>query len=141
MELILLVGPPGSGKTTYYENNLKDHLRISQDDQGKVEHWKIFEKAIKNKTPNVVVDRVNHQKYQRERYLNLAKQNGYETVIIHLKVPYDICLKRMIVRKNHPTISNEITAKLALGNFFKNFEEISVAEADMIITIEHTNNN
>lgn len=46
--LILLVGPPGSGKYTFaktYGTNLS-FVRISQDNQGKGGHWEAFEAAM-----------------------------------------------------------------------------------------------
>ncbi|KKL05665.1 hypothetical protein LCGC14_2603720, partial [marine sediment metagenome] len=46
-ELIILIGPPGCGKTEYTKK-LKQHVRVNQDDQGKVNHFAIFAQAIKD---------------------------------------------------------------------------------------------
>jgi len=51
---------------------------------------------------------------------------------------YDTCLKRILLRENHSTIKDERTAKLALGSYFKDFEDISYDEADEIYTFGET---
>ena len=134
-EFIILVGAPGSGKTTYCEKNLKGYIRVSQDDQGKIGQWEIFEEAIKIEAPLIVVDRMNTTKEQREKYLVFAKDRGYTTKIINfVQVPYEVCLKRVIERENHPTIKkgDERTARIAISTFFSQYENVLSNEADEI---------
>ena len=135
MEVILLVGAPGSGKSTYCSTHLKDYLRINQDDQGKVGHWDIYLKALQEKTPKIVIDRMNHLRAQREKFLSQATSNGYLIKIIQFKVSYDICFERILERKNHPTILDADIGRIALCNFFKYFEEINPNEANEIIEV------
>ena len=135
MICIVLVGPQGSGKTTYCKNHLSNYTHINQDILGK-QHWKIFTSEVFIKTPYIVVDRINHTKNQRKKYLSLAKSNGYKTKIIFLNLSFNVCLKRVLERKNHP-IDNEKTANIAIKTYFKQFEEITEDEADQIIEIRN----
>ena len=105
-QLILMVGPQGSGKTTYCEARLKGYLRVSQDDQGK-DHIKILENALKAGEPRIVVDRINFDRWQRGRYLRAAKRQGYATKILWLNEDKEECAKRCRERRKHPTLKVE----------------------------------
>lgn len=56
--LIILVGPPGSGKSTYYNQNHWGTVRCSQDEQGKEWHWDLFVRGLAA-GHNIVIDRMN----------------------------------------------------------------------------------
>lgn len=154
MKLIILCGPPGSGKTTLCKEQYKDYVRISQDDFGK-EHLKLFTKALDEKK-NIIVDRMGFNKQQRMRYIEPAKNLNYEIKIVVLHQSSKTCMERMMKRENHPTINGlkltyftpegeddyymsvvhleekEKSAKAALHTFFKGYERPLESEADEI---------
>ncbi len=131
-DLVLMVGPQGSGKTTYCDKNLKGYVRVSQDDQGK-DHLRLFEEAVA-RGDNVVVDRINHNRQQRRRYLSPAKKAGYHTKIVWLNENCDVCRERIASRGKHPTLRPENAGK-ALGMYFSQFQAPSRREADEL-TVE-----
>lgn len=136
-KLTLLVGPPGSGKSTeakrYLDThgNRKDLVRISQDDQGKQGHMDEFNKALRD-GKDIVVDRMNFDKKQRRRYLDPARKFGYKTRIVVLHVPMDTCLERCLERKDHPTVTNALDAHSAVKTFFSKYERVTDDEADEV---------
>lgn len=155
-KLIVLVGPPGSGKSTYAQKFNLDFsispVRISQDDQGKDGHLKLFQKAIDFKD-SIIIDRMNFDKKQRERYIKPAKEAGYEVEIVVFHVPRKTCFSRIMARENHPTINGasiikdefgnllhaEISEKektrqanSALDTFFCKYERVEDTEADKV---------
>lgn len=130
MELVLLVGPPGSGKSTHALACFPNHVRISQDDQGKA-HLNLFNNAL-TQGLDIVVDRMNHTKAQRDRYLGPAKEKGYTIKIIVIHENYATCFDRASARENHPSIKNKVQAAKALTHFFKNYERVQDSEANQV---------
>lgn len=101
--LIVLVGLPGSGKSTFCKNFLEKYTRVSQDDQGKEGCRKVFEEAMYKKE-NIVIDRCNFNVDQRNRYLIPGKKAGYKTTIIHFTAQRENCIERISLRNEHPTL-------------------------------------
>lgn len=134
-QLTILVGPPGSGKSTLAweltQPKNGGYYRINQDDQGKKGHWDAFTPILHTEN-NIVIDRMNFNKQQREKYLSAAKKHGYKTKIIVLHENQSTCLSRMKDRKDHPTITTEEQARSALNTFFTKYEKPTKDEADEI---------
>lgn len=129
--LIVLMGAPGSGKTTFCQTSLPDYHRVSQDDMGKKAYLKIFQKMVQDGVREIVVDRMNQDSRQREKFLNLAKRNGYSTTIIWLQTPDDICNARIENRLGHKYTARD--CRIALSYYYKSLESPLSDEADRII--------
>ncbi len=127
--LVLLMGPQGSGKTTWCQQHLPDFFRISQDDQGPREHFRLFEEAILRGEPRLIVDRTNGPKYQRKRYLALARQHGYRTRIVWFNLDRAECVRRCQERPAHPTLEPE-KAEQAIATYYRNLQFPTRVEAD-----------
>lgn len=130
-KFLILVGPPGSGKSTVARDFKDDgYAYINQDSQGKG-HLDNFYDAV-SLGQNIVVDRMNFSKAQRSRYISIAKNREYHVEICVIHEPKAVCLERCLKRQNHETIKDEQSARAAISMFFGKYERPTQDEADIV---------
>lgn len=114
-EVIVMIGLPRSGKSTYIQENLGDYFQISRDalimescpraktyteawnsvDQEEIDK-KLTQKAqAAFKTEDrIVIDMTNMSKKSRKKWLSLAKQNDFFTKAYVMATPVEKCIER-----------------------------------------------
>lgn len=159
-KLSILIGPPGSGKSTHAKTmEASGYLRISQDDQGKYAHHELFQTHVTTGR-DIVVDRMNFDKAQRDKYRLEAIKNGYTVNFVEFVVPRQVCFERCVEREGHPTINGNKAwsglsgqsysqntkerveayqqelkaeaAKSALSTYFSRYEEVTDEEGEVL---------
>lgn len=130
MKVIILVGPPGSGKSTF-SSKYSNYVRISQDELGdRYKCLELFRKSLKD-GKNVIVDRCNINKMQRRLWVGLAKELKVKEInCVQLVVNPELCIKRINERKGHPTIkeNNLEKNKEIVYSFIKTLEIPEIGE-------------
>lgn len=124
--IYILIGPQGSGKTHWANNVLLAHdrtgiVRISQDEQGKGGHWDLFNQCL-NEGVSMVIDRMNFNHRQRNKYVEPAMDRGYDVIFVLFDGSRSMCLERLAKRKDHPTISVDDNHDTVLNTYFHHFE-------------------
>ena len=122
--MIVLVGVPGSGKSTFAEmlvnGNPSKYVRICQD---KLKTRKKCEKLCKRsleKGQIPIIDRCNFDPSQRLHFLSIAKEFGVPVDCIEFSYSMQVCLTRCRERVGHETIT-KANAPMVLRRIFKDF--------------------
>lgn len=88
-ELVILVGPPGCGKSTFCRNPVfSGHLVISP------EKFKVRAKmlaAIATSAASVIVDRRNETLREREEFIKIARTRNMSVKVVHFDVSKALC--------------------------------------------------
>ncbi|RKG29230.1 AAA family ATPase [Acinetobacter tianfuensis] len=129
MQLIIFTGVQAAGKSSFYLLNLAhSHLRINLD-MLKTRHREnmIFEACLASKT-KTVIDNTNPTKADRARYIQRAKDAGFEVISYYFETDLNSTLERNSCREgkaNIPEIGIRATyRKLEIPCYEEGFTEI-----------------
>ena len=128
-ELIIFVGIPASGKSTYYENNYSlTHKRINLDTlKTRKKEWKYFTELLES-DENIVIDNTNTTIEVRNKFIDAAKEKDYTIKAIVFRISTELALERNAKRENRVPKLAIYTAvrKLEEPSKDEGFEEIEV---------------
>jgi predicted kinase len=120
--LIVLVGPPGSGKSTWARQNRHGVVHVSQDDlidaitPGGFDHvyrpvYRQAEDAVARAGlragQTVIVDRTNRTRAHRERWLELSREESCPAIAVVMSTSEELCRERNAQRKGARRVSAE----------------------------------
>jgi len=128
LELVLLVGFPGCGKSTFAKKYYSDYVYINQDtDKTAANSIKKFKAGIKN-NKSIIVDNTNLDYNKRQEFIELAPD--YTVKIIVFDIPVNICMHMMYYRVNQTHVNpiNIITYRTMKKKYG---EEIEIKEDDV----------
>ncbi len=94
MEIIVLVGIPGSGKSTIARNRFPNHKRLNLDTlhTRKKEDEEIATCLMNGS--DIIVDNTNTTQKSRKKYVQIAKLFGIPIRAIYINCPVDLALQR-----------------------------------------------
>ena len=90
-ELIVMVGVPASGKSTFVEKNFGSHRCLSLD---KLKSRARESRILQSLTESAVIDNTNVTKEARRRYIDFAKSRGMSIRAIYLNVDPEVAVER-----------------------------------------------
>ena len=129
MQLIIFIGVQASGKSTFYKQNFYNtHLRLNLD-MLKTRHREniLFEAGLASRT-KMVIDNTNPTRQDRERYMQRAKDAGFEVIAYYFETDLKSTLERNSQREgkfNIPEVGICATyKKLGVLSLDEDFDEI-----------------
>jgi len=134
MEMILFIGIPGSGKSSFYkEQFFNSHMRISLDLLNtKNREMKLLEFCFNTSMP-LVLDNTNVSVADRNKYIALAKKNQYRVKGYYFRSDVKNCLLRNTRRTGKSKVPEvAILSKyktLELPSLHEGFDELFYVEA------------
>ena len=91
---IILMGIQGSGKSTFYRKRFLEYVHINLDTLHTRNKEKTLLEECLNKKASFVIDNTNPTKEDRARYIQAAKEHGYEIEGYFLQSVLSACLER-----------------------------------------------
>ncbi|GAB0489295.1 hypothetical protein MMPV_000512 [Pyropia vietnamensis] len=129
--VLLLVGLPGSGKTTFASRLVAGGgwVRVSQDDVGGSRQAveRRFKAALESGEA-VVVDRCNCTVQQRRWFIETARSAGASVGTVLFALPVSTCISRINQRTDHPTLPPSASVPGIVRGFVADFEPPTAKE-------------
>jgi predicted kinase len=81
---------------------------------------------------DIVVDRMNPSREERQRFIAPARARGYTVRIAYFDVPAYVCAERIRARGTHPTINSSEEFRVVAGFFRKALQVPTPDECDVL---------
>jgi predicted kinase len=158
--VVLAIGLPGSGKSSWFKRHSirplsSDMLRELLFDDAHEQRFQdlvfsnlrsMLKARLIARRPMNYVDATNLTPHDRQSWIKLAKDYGYDVQGVYFDVPLDICLERNHKRTRtvEDDVMRKMSAKLKAPTFDEGFSKITVVrvkkkdnvEADTVATDE-----
>lgn len=125
--LTLLVGAPGSGKSTYCSRATEAVISQDQFLGNKGKFLEALNKILSS-GKDCIIDRCHINQSARKEMIDLGKAYGYDVKCVEIKTRKGVCIQRALARKDHQTITKNADAVSIVTKFFNDYQKPSLEE-------------
>ncbi|BEI84414.1 hypothetical protein CcaverHIS002_0410180 [Cutaneotrichosporon cavernicola] len=130
-EIVIFVGPPAAGKTSFYRRYFSDYEHVNQDTLKTKEKCILVAREHLLGGRRVVVDNTNRDVATRKLWLNLAREVDAPIRIFHFACPVDLArhnnrYRAFFAPKDEP--KREILPESAFASYKSGFEPPTLKE-------------
>jgi bifunctional polynucleotide phosphatase/kinase len=124
-ELILFVGPPGSGKTSFFEKYIKEHgyMHVNRDTCKTKEKCIELARVAIDKKKSLVVDNTNPTAESRKYFIQLAQENNYTIRCFVFEIDYEMANHLNNLRHLYTNGAVPKLNKIVYNTYKKYYEE------------------
>jgi bifunctional polynucleotide phosphatase/kinase len=127
-EMVILIGPPASGKSTFSELHYPTYVRINRDiEKTDAKCLKKTEDALK-KNKSVIIDNTNPSAKARQNYIELANKYNYSIKIYSFDIEKPVIEHLNYYRTQLSKGSMKLIPEIAYRMYFSKYEEPSESE-------------
>ena len=128
-EIIIMIGFPGSGKSTFVNTQLVPKGYHVIDSSTFKTPCKMIKNAEQHLDKPIVFDSTNATKQKRKVFIDFAKKHNINVRCIWLNVPIEVSLENV---KNRYQNTGKNTPSIALMTYQKKFDEPSNSECELV---------
>ena len=129
-EMIIFVGAPGAGKSTFWSTYLPDYVRVNNDTlKTKEKCMKAAREALKS-GKSCVIDNTNADKDTRARYIPIAEEFKVPCRAFYFDLDKPLCMhnnKQRKLNENRKHLSKKV-GDVIIHTFFKRVEKPALKE-------------
>ncbi len=133
--LVIMMGLQGSGKSTFFDRYLsKDFVRVNLDTLRTRFQERLLIEGCLAEGKSYAIDNTNPTKSDRERYIPVAKEQGYRIVGYFMESKIKACIERNALREGKacvPMVAIASTSKkLEMPSYDEGFDELYFVKND-----------
>jgi bifunctional polynucleotide phosphatase/kinase len=125
LEMIIFVGGPGAGKSTFWQTHLKDYVRVNNDTlKTKEKCMKVARETLKS-GKSCVIDNTNPDRETRKRYTSIAEELKVPCRCFFFDFEKQICMhnnKQRKINEHRKHLSKKV-GDVIIHTFYKKLEK------------------
>ena len=138
-EIVVMVGGPGSGKSTFVTKWMPKYERINNDTLKTLEKCKKACREALAAGKSAVIDNTNRAADARSHYVDIARDFGVPIRAFFFNTDKATCIHNNAQRKNntHREHLSKSVPSVAIHTFFKNYTKPTISEGfESVETLE-----
>lgn len=139
-QMILFTGIQASGKTTFYKLYFREYEHVSLDVLNTRNKERLAIESCLSQGRSFVVDNTNPERADREKYISLARANGYRIIGYYFQSGISDCIARNEMREGKAKVPRCAIAatsnKMELPDWSEGYDElyyVSIKDGQMTV--------